>query len=167
MKEFDNIFYGRLKELGQSNIIYTRYADDITVSYKDVNEHNFKDRAYEITDLASSLLLRYGLRLNKNKTRYYNMNISNHVRITGVNIIKQFNGARRLTVGRAIKNKLFWEAVKCMKSPDCDRINYVKGLQSFVLSIDKKDSETCYSPVMMQIVNSYGFNSLKELIDSL
>ena len=55
MKEFDNIFYGRLKELGQSNIIYTRYADDITVSYKDVNEHNFKDRAYEISEIVKIL----------------------------------------------------------------------------------------------------------------
>jgi len=33
MKEFDNIFYGRLKELGQSNIIYTRYADDMIISF--------------------------------------------------------------------------------------------------------------------------------------
>ena len=62
---------------------------------------------------------------------------------------------------------MFWEAVKCLESPEHDRIYYVKGLQSFILSIEKKGSEACYSPVMMQLINSYGYKTLKELIDSL
>lgn len=167
MKEFDNIFYGKLKNLGLSNIIYTRYADDITVSYKDSNKEEFKSKVCEISSLASSLLAKYGLKLNNNKTRYYDLSVSNHVRITGVNLTKQSDGSRKLTVGRAIKNKMFWEAVKCLESPERDRIYYVKGLQSFILSIEKKGSEDCYSPVMMQLINSYGHKTLKELIDSL
>lgn len=34
MKEFDNIIYGKLKKMGLDNIIYTRYADDIVISFK-------------------------------------------------------------------------------------------------------------------------------------
>lgn len=167
MKEFDGVFYGKLKKLGLPNVIYTRYADDLTVSFKSDSIEKLQACEDSITEIAAVLLSRYGLQLNRRKTRAYNMNISNHVRITGVNITKQDNGSRRLTVGRSVKNNLYWEALNCLEDKNPDKISHVKGLQSFVLSIEKTGYESCYSPVMMAKVRSYGFETLKELIDSL
>lgn len=167
LKEFDGIFYGNLKKLSLSNPIYTRYADDITVSFKYDSIEKPEEIESKIIDTASRLLSRYGLQLNKAKTRSYNMNISNHVRVTGVNITKNPDSGRKLTVGRSVKDELFWSAIDCKQSNNPDSIARVKGLQSFVLSIEKNGYETCYSPAMMNCVHSLGFDSLKKLIDSL
>ena len=83
LKDFDGIFYGVLKSLGFENILYTRYADDLTVSFR------WKDKTppegmRQIPEKASEILKRIGLRLNGKKTRYYNLNNSNHVRVTGM-----------------------------------------------------------------------------------
>ena len=167
MKEFDGIFYGKLKKLGLPNVIYTRYADDLTISFKSDSIEKMQTYEDSIVEIATALLSRYGLQLNIKKTRSYNMNISNHVRVTGVNITKQDNGSRRLTVGRSVKNDLYWEALSCVEDRDADKVSHVKGLQSFVLSIEKTGYESCYSPIMMAKVHSYGFDTLKDLIDSL
>lgn len=167
MKEFDGIFYGQLKKLGLDNVIYTRYADDITVSFKYTEGTPPTAVKEEIVALAGSLLSRYGLQLNNRKTRSYDLSVSNHVRVTGVNITKQPDNRRRLTVGRAVKNGLYWDAMECMESNDPEKIARVKGLQSFVLSVEKSGYERCYSEAMLQRVHDHGFRSLKELIDSL
>lgn len=167
LKEFDGIFYGHLKRLGLENIIYTRYADDITVSFKYADCIPLTQAEEQIIDLAKTLLSKYGLQLNSKKIRAYNLNVSNHVRITGINITKQYNNMRTLTVGRAVKNELYWEAIDCIRSKDPEKIAHVKGMQSFVLSIEKNGYERCYSEAMLQQIRNYGFNSLKELIDSL
>lgn len=167
LKEFDCIFYGKLKLMNLSNVIYTRYADDIVVSFKtDLKDKDSKieDR---IVELVKSLLSRYGLQINNRKTRSYNLNISNHVRITGVNIIKSLDGYRHLTVGRALKNKMFWDAVECYETKDSEKIYMIKGLQSFILSIEKTGYESCYSEGMKRKISSLGYDSLKSLIDSL
>lgn len=167
MKEFDGIFFGQLKKLGLGNPIYTRYADDITISFKYTDHTPPTQIENQIISLAKSLLSKYGLQLNSKKTRSYNLNISNHVHITGVNVVKQSDNRRLLTVGRTIKNKLYWDAMDCMKSKDPQKIAYVKGMQSFILSIEKKGYEHCYSKAMLSQIYNYGFNNLKELIDSL
>lgn len=167
MKEFDGIFYGQLKKLGLENVIYTRYADDITISFKHTDRMLLTHIEEQIIVLAKSLLSRYGLQLNNKKTRSYNLNISNHVRITGINIVKHPDGQRSLTVGRAKKNELYWEAIECIKSKDPEKIAHVKGMQSFVLSVEKNGYEQCYSDAMLRQVHKYGFVSLKDLIDSL
>ena len=95
------------------------------------------------------------------------MQIHYHVRITGINITKQFDNRRLLTVGRATKNELYWNAIECLKSRDSEKIAYVKGMQSFVLSVEKNGYENCYSEAMIQQIRDLGFASLKELIDSL
>ena len=172
LKEFDGVFYGKLKTLGLPNTIYTRYADDITVSFQSNSNEVPCDVVNEVSSIAKKLLSKYGLQLNEKKTRSYSLNTSNHVRITGVIISKQIDGKRRLTVGRALKNELFWAAIKCKKTEeteekDAEQIAHVKGIQSFVLSIEKNGYESCYSPTMMEIVHSYGYDTLKELIDAL
>lgn len=167
LKEFDNIFYGKLKKLKLINVIYTRYADDMTISFRCDERKIYSDEEIAIIESVTSILSRYGLQLNKKKTRSYNLNISNHVRVTGVNITKQDSGFRKLTVGRAIKNQLFWDALNCFKEKNEERIQHIKGTQSFILSIEKNGYEMCYSKAMMNQIRELGFDSLKSLIDSL
>lgn len=167
LKEFDGIFYGKLKELGLDNIIYTRYADDLTVSFNSDKAREWAAIEKDIVQIAQLLLKRYGLQLNTHKTRSYDLNVSNHVRITGVNIIVSENNKRRLSAGRSLKNKLFWDAIECTKTKDPEKVAHVKGMQSFILSIEKTGFETCFSRAMIQKVEALGFSSLKELIDSL
>ena len=167
MKEFDNIFYGKLKLLGLKNIVYTRYADDMTISFQYLGILPPIDTQAQIVNIAVELLSKYGLQLNHRKTRAYNLNLSNHVRVTGVNITKKPDNARKLTVGRSVKCKLYWDAIKCLETKDCDQIAHVKGMQSFILSIEKNGYEGCFSEGMLQQVHNHGFKTLKELIDSL
>jgi len=168
LKEFDGIFYGRLRSLKLANVIYTRYADDLVISFKTTALQTHSDIDERIQEIASELLARYGLQLNKHKSRSYNMHTSNHVRITGVNIVIDSKGRRHLTVGRAIKNKLYWDAIHCFESnkQDAELVQKIKGMQSFVLSIEKCGYEDCYSENMMKKVYILGFDSLRQLIDS-
>ena len=167
LKEFDCIFYSCLKKMGLDNIIYTRYADDIIVSFKSDSVTMLTEVETKIIDTVSSLLSRYGLQLNHKKTRSYNLNVSNHVRITGINITKAQDGYRHLSVGRALKNELFWDAVSCFETRNEEDIQRIKGLQSFVLSVEKNGYESCYSQGMLSRISELGFETLKELIDSL
>lgn len=167
LKEFDCIFYGCLKKFGLDNIIYTRYADDIIISFKSFSDIMLPQIETSIIDTVKSLLSRYGLQLNNKKTRAYNLNISNHVRITGINVIKTEENYRHLSVGRSLKNELFWDAVACFETKNEEEIQRIKGLQSFVLSIEKQGYESCFSQGMIARINELGFHSLCDLIDSL
>lgn len=169
LKEFDGIFYGKLKQLSLNNTIYTRYADDIVVSFKLDDVAKIENFKIVITNMAEQILSRYCLHLNEHKTRIYNLNVSNHVKITGVNITKKDNGKRILSVGRSIKNKLYWDAINYFEdtNKNTEKVNHIKGLQSFVLSIEKRGYENCYSKAMIERVQKNGFDTLKQLIDSL
>ncbi len=169
LKEFDGVFYGKLKQLQLNNVIYTRYADDIVVSFKLDTTTNVENLSNFIIDMTQQILSRYSLRLNPNKTRTYNLNVSNHVKITGINITKKDDQKRILTVGRSVKNKLYWDALGLYESENKnqEQINHIKGLQSFVLSVEKNGYEDCYSKHMIEKVQRHGFNNIKELIDSL
>ena len=61
LKEFDHILYGKLKGLNLNNIIYTRYADDLTISYKDTDNFNNIEL---IENIVSNILGRFALYLN-------------------------------------------------------------------------------------------------------
>ncbi len=50
---------------------------------------------------------------------------------------------------------------------DVETVNHIKGLQSFILSIEKNGYEKCYSKQMIENVRKHGFRTLKDLIDSL
>ena len=167
LKEFDCIFYGKLKKMGLTNVIYTRYADDIIVSFKTDLKGKLPEVELNILDNVKALLLKYGLQINNKKIRTYNLNISNHVRITGINITKSDDNYRHLTVGRALKNELFWTALRCFESGNKEEIQQIKGMQAFVLSVEKQGYESCYSLGMLEKIRALGFNSLKELIDTL
>jgi len=167
LKEFDGIFYGKLKQMQLNNVIYSRYADDLTISFKTDCQERLPDVEELIVKTAESLLSRYCLHLNAHKTRSYSLYISNHVRVTGINIIKDNDGRRKLTVGRSIKKQLYYDALRCLETEDGELIKHVQGLQSFILSVEKTGYESCYSPAMMSKVHELGFRSLTTLINSL
>lgn len=166
LKEFDCILYGKLKSLGLDNVIYTRYVDDIVISFKTDSKDCLSEIELAVISQINPLLARYGLKTNHKKTRFYNLNVSNHVRVTGVNIVKDNDGYRHLTVGRSLKNYMYWKAIECFETGNEEMMRKIKGLQSFVLSIEKEGYESCYSEGMINKINNYGFKSLKEMIDS-
>lgn len=167
MKEFDGLLYGRLKRMELNNPIYTRYADDIVISFKfgknDIEKINL------IKAEVQKLLKKIHLTLNEKKTKIYMLNKSNHVRITGVSIVKDDKNYRRISVGKKLKNQIFWDAINIydQEVKDYTQIEHLKGMFSFVLAIEKKDSEACYSENMKQLIRERGYDSLKELLKDL
>ena len=57
--------------------------------------------------------------------------------------------------------------MECIKTNDEAEIAYLKGMQAFILSVEKTGYEDCYSEQMMELVRANGFPTLKEMIDSL
>lgn len=167
LKEFDGLFYGAIKKMNLTNPIFTRYADDLVVSFKYVGDYYIK--AEKIINLAKSLLRRFYLELNDKKTSIYNLNKTNHVRITGVSITANSDGYRHISVGRSKKEKLFWDVVNMYESENKDyyAILKLKGLYSFVLSVEKKGIEDILSEKMKGIIIKKGFNSFTEMVKAL
>lgn len=68
------------------------------------------------------------------------LNKSNHVRITGISITKDENGYRHISVGRKLKNQIFWHAINMydQEAKDYIQIEQLKGIFSFALSIEKR-----------------------------
>lgn len=174
LKEFDNIIYGKLKKMKLANIIYTRYADDLTISYRNKKNKQIENIYIrtndDIIDIVENILKRYGLKLNKKKNRIIDLNISNHVRITGISIFKNNNDYRSLSVGRKRKNDLFHKTVQLMNKKnnrEIQEVEKIKGLQSFILSVEGEKYQEIYSQNMLDKINNYGYKSLKDLIDNL
>ena len=167
MKDFDNKYYGNLKKLNLSNLIYTRYADDIIVSFKDNEIENVDSIFGEIINITTKNLKQKSLKINNKKTKFYNLSVSNHVKITGVNIIKDSENYRHLSVGRKSKNKLFWDVLDAFENDNYFKRDKLKGLYSFYLSIEKEGIDKCFSDGMKQIITEKGFSSFDELIKAL
>ena len=109
------------------------------------------------------------LKLNEKKTKSYTLDKSNHVRITGISITKDKNNYRHISVGKKLKNQVFWDAINIydQKERDYREVEHLKGLFSFILSIEKMSSEDGYSENMKSLIRRRGYSSLKELIGSL
>jgi hypothetical protein len=180
LKDFDNILYGKLKTLGLENIIYTRYADDLTISFKNpenVNLEKFNEELFGIEKIIIKLLKKYKLKLNLKKKSIINLTVSNHVRITGISVTKITNGKRRLSVGKKKIHRLYDDALELfIKKQDKDyvltnedlyNIFRVKGMESFILSVHKTGYNQFFSPMMQEKLLELGFNSLQELIKKL
>ena len=167
MNEFDGLLYGKIKQMGLQNPIYTRYADDMVISYQ--ADEAKVEQFQEIKYVVQQLLKKVHLRLNEKKTRCYDLHRTNHVRITGISITKSEENYRHISIGRKVKNQMFWDAVNMydQENKDYAKINHLKGYCSFALSIEKKGIESCYSDQMMKLLQQRGCNSLKELIEKL
>ena len=167
LKEFDTKLYAWLKKLEIPRVIYTRYADDITISFKSQSSSH-DSYVPQIIEHVQKLLNDFHLELNPRKTRIINLNKSNHVRITGLNLVRDEANHRTLTVGRKRKDELFFNAIDAFKKQSTqEQIQRIKGMQSFVLSVEGENYEEIYSDNMKLQINQCGFRSLKELIDSL
>lgn len=168
LKGFDSLLYAKIKKYGLSNPIYTRYADDLIISFKYTEE--YRVIAEKIISEARTLLKEYYLRINDKKTQIVNLNISNHVKITGINVIKKEDNWRHITVGKKLKNELFWKAIHYYDYPDDTTeldVERLKGMLSFVMSIEKEGLSSAYSDGMLQLVQDRGYRSINHLIESL
>lgn len=167
MKEFDGLLYGKIKKMNLSNPIYTRYADDIVISFK--KEPEYEAKIEELQQIIKDLLKRVHLSVNEKKTEIYNLERSNHVRITGVSITTTESGYRHISVGKKLKNEIFWSAIEQYDRTEKDgtKIAHIKGLFSFAVSVEKTGIEDGYSDRMMELIRERGFSSLKELIKAL
>lgn len=176
LKEFDNILYGTLKKYGMDNIIYTRYADDLTISFKS-HLGISDDSVVELNSLVSNLLRKYKLKVNPKKVSIVDLNISNHVRITGVSITKDSDNYRKVSVGRKRINELYHQAIRIYRKlniegilPNDDdylKVKRIKGMESFIYSVEKRGYENIFSDDMREHIRNLGFDSLTDLIKSL
>lgn len=169
LKSFDKKLYRKLRRLDCKNIIYTRYADDLIISFKDSN--NPKNLYLEILKIIRSLLKEYYLRLNEKKTKFVVFEKSKQVKITGVSIVEK-NGKRRLSIGRNNKRKLFYEAINLKKfssnnSYDKLKAQKLKGKLSFYLSIEKVGFEDFITQNMKKELKKFGFNDFISFMKSL
>lgn len=137
LKEFDGLLYGKLKKMDIKRPIYTRYADDMVISFQ--SQEDYLEKIELIRSEIDNLLKRVHLSINHKKTKIINLEKTNHVRITGVSITKDKNNYRHLSVGRKLKNHIFWSAINQYdkEEKDYNEIAHIKGLYSFVLSIEK------------------------------
>lgn len=167
MKEFDGLLYGSIKKLGLKNPIYTRYADDMVISFK--YDPDYSEKIDLIKAEVQRLLKKVHLTLNQQKTKCYALDRANHVRITGISITRDENNYRHISVGKKLKNQIFWDAINMhdQKTKDYTKIAHLKGVFSFVLSIEKNGVEECYSEKMKELIKDRGYDNLKQLIDNL
>ncbi len=167
MKKFDIVFYSRLKKIGLDNVLYTRYADDLFISFK---SGSVSADTNEIIKLCSRELSKCYLQINENKTKIINLNKSNHVKIAGINITILSGDTRRLSVGRSTVRRLYFNAISAHGSVESIsdlEIQQIKGMHSFILSIEKTGYSHCLGKGMKSHISSLGFDSLESLIINL
>lgn len=166
MKKIDSVFYGRLRKMNLNNVLYSRYADDLFISFNPKGDYSADD----IIKLCSRELKKCHLRLNKKKTKVVDLNKSNHVKVAGVNITMLKGNKRRLTVGRDAVRQLYFKAISAHNSIDSMSdfdIQQIKGMHSFILSIEKTGYSHRLAKGMRLHIQSLGFESLESLIVSL
>lgn len=167
LKEFDGLLYGMLKKLRLDHPIYTRYADDLIISFR--YKKDYQKTAQTIENNVADLLRRFSLKVNSQKTQVVCLKDQNHVRITGISITRDADNYRHISVGRKRKCDLFWNAINMYDSEtkDDEQIARIKGIYSFVLSVEKKGIDSTFSQGMNQLIQDRGFVSLGELIRAL
>lgn len=166
LKSFDKKLYKMLKKVDCSNIIYTRYADDMIISFKEGN--NPKEIYLEIIKIIADLLSEYHLKMNNKKTKFIDFSKTKQVKITGVSIVEK-KGIRRLSVGRNQKRKLFYEAINLKKSKEYNKnkAKQLKGKFSFFISIEKSGFESFITDNMKKELESLGYKSFIEFMKEL
>lgn len=166
LKKFDILLYRNLKRLNCENIIYTRYADDLIISFK--SSQNINDTYDNIINIIENLLKKLHLKINYKKTKLIDFSKSKQVRITGITIVEK-NGQRKLSVGRNNKRKLFYRALNSLRNNSRDEIEIkrIKGIMSFYISIEKANFDNFLSDNMKKELEKYDCKNMIELINRL
>lgn len=166
LKDFDMTLYKKLKRIDCENIIYTRYADDIIISFKKCKSpFNIYKRVINIIE---DILEEYHMKLNISKTKFIDFNKGKQVKITGISIVEK-NGIRRLSIGRNNKRKLFYEALNFKKNNNIDIFEKkrLKGKMSFYLSVEKTNFDDFLSDNMKKELEIYNCNTFIEFMNKL
>ena len=169
LKRFDIMLYHKLKYFDCDNIVYTRYADDIVISFKK-SDIQLLDLQRQIYTLLKECLRNYNLKINEKKTKFIVFEKSKQVRLTGVTITER-QGKRRISIGRNQKRKYFYDVINLAKEKKSKRnkyqVNRLKGLLSFYLSIEKKEFENFISNNMKKELYKHNCKTLCELVKKL
>lgn len=169
LKRFDIKLYHKLKYLDCDNIVYTRYADDIMISFKNtkINSLDLQNQIYTILE---ECLRDYYLRINNKKTKFIVFEKSKQVRLTGTTITER-QGKRRISIGRNHKRKFFYDVINIANTKKNKRNDYeirkLKGLLSFYLSVEKKEFESFISNNMKKEIYKHNCKTLYELVQKL
>lgn len=167
MKRFDGKLYGGLKKLELRDLIYTRYADDIFISFKAPKKGKLPDGYFEtIVDLCRQELRRCHLTINAKKTKRIDLTVSNHVKIAGINVTTT-GDRRRLTVSRKVVRDLYFRAIAAHRASNDEyaaEVESIKGMHSFLLSVEKTSYSHVLSPGMYAHINELGYDKLEDLI---
>lgn len=166
LKDFDIGLYKKLSKLDCNNIIYTRYADDMVISFGYCL--NPKKIYKKIIIIIEDLLKDYYLNLNSKKTKFIYFAKTKQVKITGVNIVEK-NGKRRLSVGRNNKRKLFYDSINYKKNQcnDVSKKKRLKGKLAFYLSIEKTNFEDFITKNMRCELEMYGYDNFIDFMKEL
>lgn len=107
------------------NVIYTRYADDMTISFKNEIDMGMVNKIKKMIELQLSYL---GLKINEKKFRSISLFTSNHIRITGINIcrVNMYNddNYRYLSVGRSKRELIYKLSFELLDSSKRDDLYY-------------------------------------------
>lgn len=87
-----------------------------------------------------------------------------------VKIITYYPGVEKNIISNKVMKKTkktyFWAAINQYDKKDYKEIECLKGLYSFVLSIEKRCEEDCYSDKMKSFLAERGCETLKQLLSS-
>ncbi len=103
------------------------------------------------------------------KERVFDIKKGGHVKITGINVTRDENDYRRLSVGRKKKDELYERAIRYIteEKSDQEEALKIKGYEAFVLSVEGRYYEQCFSDKMLAVIEMLGYHSLHELIDHI
>jgi hypothetical protein len=163
LKSFDGKLYGYIKKLGFRNPIYTRYADDIVLSFKLSEEMTgffYKD----IIDRIEKYLGEYKLHLNHKKTKIIDFRISNHIKITGVNITVDSSNYRQISIGRKKIDDFYWQICNLNKQDIERKVKSLLGMYSYIISIEGENFENKLSTKMRDRYINLNCRNLKDYI---
>jgi RNA-directed DNA polymerase len=107
----------------RSRVVYTRYADDLTLSSND------KPRLHKMFESIQKIIESDGFTLNESKTRYISR--KNRVLVTGLTL-----NSEKLSIGRTTKKNLRSQIYRYIICSDKTMENQIIGMLSYLKNIE-------------------------------